>query len=313
MSAFHHSDEVNAKQFSHDRKDNETKVNDEESSQVVNYGEMADNDDDDGDTQQNQESDSDDFGSFSDASIEQEEERPSEETPQGSVDDSSHVEKCLDRVLPIDDSTLGDSLPNVELEKLIEDERPRVIYEQLVLLRTVLRPFIWDKSHIKSNLWHILRIPERIKPNKQEVEREPLNDGLFVALLNMLNDDKIQSQTVLRDQLGLIYSVPLAPVFLQKEFEKEREKDIPELLATSPGEVENLQEYHDKLCQTIDLLMLRLQDAHAEQLNLIKDKTTFENVVTNLTGHTQRLYRDEVAFYNKHKNKRKNRFSWVGH
>ncbi|GCE99844.1 hypothetical protein ZYGM_002782 [Zygosaccharomyces mellis] len=311
MSDFHHSDEFNVKQVPHDTKDNETKVNDEGSNQVVNYGKMADNDDDN--TQQNQESDSDDFGSFSDASLEQEEERPSEEIPQGSADDSANVEKYLDQVLPINDSTLGDSLPTVELEKLIEDERPRVIYEQLVLLRTVLRPFVWDKSHIKSNLWHILRIPERIKSNKQEVEREPLNDGLFVALLNMLNDDKIHSQTVLRDQLGLIYPVPLAPVFLQKEFEKEREKDIPELLAISPGEVENLQEYHDKLCQTIDLLLLRLQDAHAEQLNLIKDKTTFENVVTNLTGHTQRLYRDEVAFYNKHKNRRKNRFSWVGH
>lgn len=262
---------------------------------------------------QDQETDSDDFGSFSDASIEQEEERPSGETPQDPGDDIAGVDKYLDQILPLNDSIPKESPPNADLDKLIEDERPRVIYEQLALLRTVLRPFIWDKSHIKANLWHILRIPERTKPNKPEVGREPLNDSLFIALLKMLDDDKIPSQTLLRDQLGIIYSPPLAPVFLHNEVEEQKEKEIPELLATSPGEVGNLQEYHDRLCQSIDLLLTKLQESRDEQSDLIKDKTTFENVVTNLIGHTQRLYRDEVAFYNKHKNKRKNRFSWVGH
>ncbi|CAR29489.1 hypothetical protein ZYGR_0AD01710 [Zygosaccharomyces rouxii] len=313
MSHSNPSNEPHADPVTQDTRDKEIKVNDVESRQVANSDEIAD--EHKGDTQQEQESDSDDFGSFSDASIEQEEEHIAEEVSQELDDDSNNVEKYLDQILPLDDSIPKEPLPNVELDTLIQDERPRIIYEQLVLLRTVLRPFIWDKSHIKSNLWHILRIPERTIPNKQELGREPLNDSLFIALLNMLDDNKSRSQTALRDQLGINYSPPLAPIFLQEEVEKQEEKEIPGLLAISPDEVENLQGYHDKLCQSIDLLLIKLQESRAEQIDLVKDKTTFENVVTNLTGHTQRLYRDEVAFYNKHKNKnkRKNRFSWVGH
>lgn len=254
-------------------------------------------------------SDSDDFGSFSDASVEQ------EDLVQDQKNNLDNVGKYLDQVLPMDGCLPRESLREDEedLNKLIQDERPKVIYEQLVLLRTVLRPFIWDKSRIKSNLWHILRIPERTKPVQQEVGREPLNDSLFIALCKMLNDKTIPSQTVLRDQMGIAYSPPLTPVFLQEEYEKEKEKEIPGLLAIQPDEVVDLREYHDKVCQSIDLLLERLQELHIKQADLVKDKTTFENVVTNLTGHTQRLYRDEVALYNKHKNKRKNRFSWVGH
>ncbi|SJM87748.1 uncharacterized protein ZBIST_3937 [Zygosaccharomyces bailii] len=250
-------------------------------------------------------SDSDDFGSFSDASIEEDE----------AQDNLASIANYLEQILPLNDDLANESAHGAspELESLIQQERPRVIYEQLVLLRIVLKPFIWEKSCIKSNLWHILRIPEKASAKTQKAGREPLNDTLFTTLCTMLHDDTIRSTAVLRDQFGLMYTPSLTPVFLQEQDEKKREEDVPELLALSPDEVDDLQLYHDKLCQSIDLLLARLQELQIQQSDLMKDKTTFENVVTNLTGHTQRLYRDEVALYNKHKQKKKNRFSWVGH
>lgn len=254
---------------------------------------------------QQTESDSDDFGSFSDASIEGDEIQ----------DNSADIATYLERILPLNDSIPKESAHGAspQLESLIQEERPRVIYEQLVLLRIVLKPFLWEKSCIKSNLWHILRIPEKTSAKPSQVERESLNDTLFTTLCSMLHDDTIRSQAVLRDQFGFMYTPFLTPVFLQEEDEKKREEDVPGLLAQSPDKVDDLQLYHDKLCQSIDLLLGRLQELQRQEYDLIKDKTTFENVVTNLTGHTQRLYRDEVALYNKHKHKKKNRFSWVGH
>lgn len=290
-----------------------TNVNYEESIEAATSGGITNENKDNIQQDQESDSDSDDFGNFSDASIEEEGENEGANEAAETGDDLANVDKYLDQILPPNDNIPKESVKEDKLDKLIQDERPKIIYEQLVLLRTVLRPLIWDESHIKSNLWHILRIPERTKPNKQETGREPLNDSLFIALIKMLNDNNISSQTMLRDQLGINYSSALSPIFLQDEVEEEEEKELPALLSTSPDEVENLQEYHDKLCHSIDLLLGKLQESCAQKVDLIKDKITFENVITNLTGHTQRLYRDEVAFYNKQKNKKKNRFSWAGY
>lgn len=81
---------------------------------------------------------------------------------------------------------------------------------------------------------------------------------------------------------------------------------------------DELQKYHDQLCNVIDLLMVKLKRLNKLQTDLTQDKTIFENVVTNLSGHTQRLQRDEIELYNKkfgHKllrNQRNKRFSWGG-
>lgn len=235
---------------------------------------------------------SDDFGNFSDASFEEQDE----------------VERYLEQLLPKDTCeplSQRNGREKLGLVELLKDERPRVVYEQLVQLRPVLQPLNWNKSHLKSDLWHILRLPEQEPAARVPVPERPLDDSLYKKLRASLEDKSTETNTVLRDQFRFDYSVPLAPGSLQFE----DEDDIPGLLTQSEENVNDLQKYHDQLCHAVDVLFGKLKQLQEQQELLISDKTTFENVVTNLTGHTQRLYRDEVALYNK-KLKKRNKFSW---
>lgn len=236
---------------------------------------------------------SDDFGSFSDASFE------NEIVQQGDVD------SYLEKLLPSDTCRSEAKTGNGEVMGLLDEERPRIIYEQLVQLRTVLQPFNWDKSHLKADLWHILRLPENVAKDQLPVRERALDDSLYRKLRAMLEDKHVETATVLRDQCKFDYSVPLAPGSLQFE----DEDDIPELLEQSEEDVEDWQSYHDQLCHAVDVLFGKLRKLQEQQRGLLSDKNTFEDVVLNLTGHTQRLYRDQVALYNK-KLKKKNKFSW---
>lgn len=152
--------------------------------------------------------------------------------------------------------------------------------------------------------------------------------------INQLNNSDINNDTVpmtLRDHFKIKYNpiVMQQPKALidQKTTDDILNEIVPTLLNFSlndtendDGKVENssgnidniidekLIEYHDNLCNMIDKLVLQLKLIKQEQIELIKDKITFENVVTNLSGHTQRLQRDEIALYNKKmKKKRKNK------
>lgn len=242
--------------------------------------------------------DSDEFGNFSDASFENE-------------DEEQDVMKYLDQLLPDSECSEDSSKKNSYLEQLILDERPHVIYEQVIQLRTTLRPFVWKNSRMKSNLWHILRIPDEEPKKKKSSDQEPLDDSLFTQLRSLIMDANIHTNFVLREHFKTTYNSPLTPASLQAIQRQTEEKEIPKLLTTRLESVEKLQDYHDKLCHAIDVLFVELQQLNKRQSDLEKDKTTFENVVTNLTGHTQRLYRDEIAIYNR-RHKRKNKFSW-GH
>lgn len=242
--------------------------------------------------------DSDEFGNFSDASFENE-------------DAEQDVMKYLDQLFPDAEYTGGASKEDFYLEQLILDERPHVIYEQVIQLRTALRPFVWKNSHMKSNLWHILRIPEEEPKKKESSDQVPLNDMFFTQLRSLIMNTNIHTNFVLREHFKITYNSPLTPASLQAIQKQEEEKEIPRLLTTPLDGVKDLQDYHDKLCHAIDVLFVELQQLDKRQADLENDKTTFENVVTNLTGHTQRLYRDEIAIYNR-RNKRKNKFSW-GH
>ena len=119
---------------------------------------------------------SDDFGNFSDASVEND--------LYTTVTRSSEavIDGCLDKILPdgnFSSLEMGTVKSNCcELSRLIEDERPHVIYEQLVQLDPVLQPFIWNKSHIRRNLLHILRLSDNNGSEGVGTKREeePLND-----------------------------------------------------------------------------------------------------------------------------------------
>ena len=71
----------------------------------------------------------------------------------------------------------------------------------------------------------------------------------------------------------------------------------------------NDEDYHDKLCHMIDSLINELKLLKEKEFKLEKDKHLYENLVMNLTGHTQRLQRNEIALYNKKKEKKLNKFS----
>ncbi|AJP83141.1 BAK_1a_G0001840.mRNA.1.CDS.1 [Saccharomyces cerevisiae] len=260
---------------------------------------------------------SDDFGNFSDASVENDLYNQNSTLTTSS---ESVVDNCLNKILPkgefdLEEETIKNDC--FKLSKLIEDERPHVIYEQLVQLDPVLQPFIWNKSHIRRNLLHILRLSDNNGSEGVGTKREeePLNDELFKRICDAVEkNEQTATGLFLRDNFKIDYTPPMTLKSLQKEEEREQEQHIPQLLMadfTSMDE-ESLRQYHDTLCQSIDFLVSKSRSLKKQQRDLLKDKTTFENVVTNLTGHTQRLQRDEIALYNKKRNKKK-RFSWVGY
>ncbi|CAI4252159.1 BAQ_1a_G0002000.mRNA.1.CDS.1 [Saccharomyces cerevisiae] len=260
---------------------------------------------------------SDDFGNFSDASVENDLYNQNSTLTTSS---ESVVDNCLNKILPKGEFDLKEeTIKNdcFKLSKLIEDERPHVIYEQLVQLDPVLQPFIWNKSHIRRNLLHILRLSDNNGSEGVGTKREeePLNDELFKRICDAVEkNEQTATGLFLRDNFKIDYTPPMTLKSLQKEEEREQEQHIPQLLMadfTSMDE-ESLRQYHDTLCQSIDFLVSKSRSLKKQQRDLLKDKTTFENVVTNLTGHTQRLQRDEIALYNKKRNKKK-RFSWVGY
>lgn len=74
-----------------------------------------------------------------------------------------------------------------------------------------------------------------------------------------------------------------------------------------------LQAVHDELAYQILGVCQDIAKSDALRTQLESDKATFEAVVTNLAGHTQRVRRDEIAQFNK-KNRRTSRygkFKWT--
>lgn len=256
------------------------------------------------------ENSSDDFGNFSDASFENEVEE----------EDDNLVESCLNKIFPKEE--ISKSSKNVSnnsantLESLLKGGRPAVIYEQLVQLKTVLHPFVWNKSDMKSTLLHILKIDDKVNSNENIIQQEPLDDKLYTRLIISLVGNTSPSNTTLCDVFKYKYVPHLAHKSLVSEDEAQLEAAIPDIISTDIHTLEaesaasELQRYHDDVCNAIDLLYVQLKILNKRQSDLIRDKATFENVVTNLTSHTQRLHRDEIAYYKK--SKKKNKFSWIG-
>lgn len=235
---------------------------------------------------------------------------------EGVTDDQEQLVSYVNDLVP--KVNLGDVCQQKhDLEELLAEERPRVIYEQLVELHTVLQPITWKSSYLRSHLLHVMRLEEHDKSDKHIIE-EAVDDQLYTRICSMLptfSAEQVRSPAlILRDQFKYMYAPPLTHSSLQGEAIHEQEEHVPSLLAVKMDSIQSakeMEQYHDKLCNAIDALIVTLKQIELQQANLTADKTTYENVVTNLTGHTQRLQRDEIELYNKHKNRRK-RFSWIG-
>ncbi|SMN20973.1 similar to Saccharomyces cerevisiae YBL010C Putative protein of unknown function [Maudiozyma saulgeensis] len=271
----------------------------------------------------NSDDDDDDFGNFSDASFE------SEDTTTQLTE--TLVNSALDKLFGNEsfhykiDPQNNDDNPNKILAGLLADERPNVIYNQLVDSDNRDIPaFIWNRSNLRSTLLHILRLKdpqtaldtkntERIDSQEKHLSAVTMDDSLYVKVMDLVKDIEkpLKDNTlILREQFDLAYMPPLTQPSLAADLNRELKERIPSLL----GETNNNEEYHDMLCNAIDLLILELRSLYERQLELEADKQTYERVITNLSGHTQRLQRDEIAMFNKKKTqyKRWHRFSWGG-
>ncbi|CCK69398.1 Laa2p KNAG_0C02870 [Huiozyma naganishii CBS 8797] len=268
----------------------------------------------------------DDFGNFSDASIE-----AAEESEQGQEDDDAValmdepknipnvLNKCLDKLFGPNEETSSapDTESQFQLDDILNEERPRIIYRQLVTAQILSQPFIWSRSHIRESLLHILGVDDKKRTTRQETREIQLDDSLYLRILQHLNVAKPNSESgstsgagslpLLRDRFKIKYAPRLAqPASLQEEIDKEQEARIPTLITEGIADRDTigLKEYHDELCHQIDSLAMKLRDLNGRQELLTQDKLLFENVITNLIGHTQRLQRDEIALYNKQFKKR---------
>lgn len=226
-------------------------------------------------------SDSDsDFGDFEEASF--------KEKRNPNID----LSLVLDEVVGCSDINI--SLQNNEsykLRDLLENERPKIIYEQLIELDTYLRPFRWDQSHLKSILLRTLNINESSDSSKQLIK--PIDDSLFNQLLQV-KDNQDYIPDILKIDPELKLDEEVEPIKLLEE-------DIIE---------GNLKHTRDQLVLAINKIMKEIKENDTIKRNLLQDKVIYEDVITNLVGHTQRLRREEIALYNK-KQKHKKRFSWV--
>lgn len=191
------------------------------------------------------------------------------------------------------------------LAELVEEERPRVVYEHLVLWDTHLQPFAWRRSHLRALLLKTLQIEE---PHEEPVGVRALDDSLFVKIMgNLSENEKIIDAGSITASLGLL---PVA-----KDVKSEP-RPCNELTALKLDilDANELESIHDELLCVIDRVYHDLREQLALQNELEADKTTFEDVVTNLVGHTQRLRRDEIAAYNKkhgRSSKHGRKFRWV--
>lgn len=255
-------------------------------------------------------SDDDDFGNFSDASFEA---NLGEDN-----DEATTMESCINEIFG-DETFQATTDSSTNLTDLLKEERPRVIYEQLVDNQYVLPPFIWNSSNIRTTMLHILRIPDQPKKVTRR-DSTILDDSLFNQLCQMIENDVENNNNhsnILRDYFKMHYTSPLVPTSLEQEDHNDQELNIPKLTVLDFNHMDSkfIQDYHDKLCHAIDYLVLQLKELNKTQQDLIHDKTTYENVVTNLSGHTQRLQRGQIALYNKKKQQQQrwSRFSWAGH
>lgn len=258
--------------------------------------------------------DDDDFGNFSDASFESEDNV--NQSSQGMIDNALKETFSEEHTIRKDSDN-----DEVQLTDLLADERPNVIYHELIDTDNRDIPaFMWNQSNLRATVLHILRLKDPLiegNKNKMRLPIEPvtLDDSLFKRIMNFVQEENIpikENALLLKEQFHISYLPPLTQPSLAEDYNHELKNRIPTLLKSQ--DETSSENYHDTLCNAIDLLIVELRSLHERQLQLETDKQTYEHVITNLSGHTQRLQRDEIAMFNRKKSQYKkwHRFSWGG-
>ncbi|CEP60493.1 Laa2p LALA0_S01e12156g [Lachancea lanzarotensis] len=204
--------------------------------------------------------------------------------------------------------TIPNSDEEHSLEELIVEERPKVIYEQLIALEPHVRPFQWRHSNLRSKLLHTLRIDDI--PETPKVVRT-LDSSLYESLAVLLEEPQAGNDDSIAELLGakLKVSVPDdIPEHASLTVAELRSIDLESLNAAS------LYNTHNQLIDAILTVCRDIRENEIVRERLIEEKGTFEDLLTNLIGHTQRLHRDEIAEFNRKKKKGfkyGKKFKWV--
>ncbi|SCU87558.1 LAMI_0D06546g1_1 [Lachancea mirantina] len=223
------------------------------------------------------------------------------------------LDSCLDTVFGkesdvADPTAAQDACETPGLSALLQGRR-RVIYEQLVLLDVALHPVSWRSSKLRSTLLHTLQIEEPVPA--PAVRRTALNSTLFDQIIAMLDSTGSTPDRATPDRDFVSNLLRFGSEDSQSD-----STALEDLLRSIPDQLpsDQLLKLHDQLVFAILHCVNDIRTDLAQQRELENDIRTYEAVVTNLMGHTQRVRRHEIARYNA-KHKRTSRygfnFKWV--
>ncbi|KAH3901710.1 uncharacterized protein SCODWIG_03183 [Saccharomycodes ludwigii] len=178
------------------------------------------------------------------------------------------------------------------------DERSTIIYQQLVCLPFQVHPFNWNQSHLRILLLQILKIKDHTL-NAAAAAADKNDDNLSAINKSNAACYDEQPNIVNSDKLDKLRDHTLFDKLMQK---------IPTTLKNADGDV-NPTTISSGICQELDIptdifheYIEKLVSLQIKQANLLDIKSTYEQVITNLVGHTQRIRREEIEKYNKKKN-----------
>lgn len=254
----------------------------------TNVKEIDDDDDND--------DDDDDFGAFSDASFDEFEQPPnptpdtdttisqpkSSQYTQLPQDTFSHPDELKETLSKLLDQAYPSELPKLSIPEntSILNERSQLLLERLTAL-PYLKPYNWKKSSLRRQLLVTLGIPDSEPTNV--LRKKNLDDGMQYKIisfqeLGFTEDDAIKYKNQ-SDEI------------LQKgeEVVKNGDDHAVEVL-DDEGIDQLIGKYKEEITQVENLLAV--WEHEREKLEL--DNETFEGVVENLVGHTQRLRREET-------------------
>lgn len=257
-------------------------------------------------------SDSDsDFGDFGEGTVTIEETAPStnkdEHTKEGTADANAESEPqqaftavevlfdCMRKILAAKERGIEIRDKNVLFQDLLKNEKTRKVYDALFPNGKPLPPVQWRREPLQKLLRQTLNIDEPQEEEVEEKEEYVIQDLLYLKL----EEDRDQKSL---EQLG----------YKKLNAEGVPDADLSQLLSyqdfqTIPGN--ELPVIHDQLIDAIETVLLDLESLQNEEQELLKDKATYEELITNLVGHTQRIRREEIAEYQrKHKSKSKKKF-----
>ncbi|CCH44496.1 putative membrane protein [Wickerhamomyces ciferrii] len=241
-----------------------------------------------------EEDDDDEFGAFSDASFDEFEQPPEPESPKQEESistpetNNTHLKLPQDlfdepemfqtRVQELLNQSFPEELPpaSVPSNTDVLNERSRLLLERLVAL-PYLKPYSWKKSSLRRQLLQTLGIDSE----KDQIRRKNLDDGSNYKIPDFeslnISDEEAKKYRENTDEI------------LNKFQESIKEDDeLTNLDQETLNKV--VLEYKEQIKELKKLLSIW----EYEQKNLEIDNETFEGVVENLVGHTQRLRREET-------------------